>query len=111
MTANYDEDWGPDEVGDLAFAPSRSAGREPKVTFAVRLERADVDRLKRAAQDVGIGPTQLVRQWILERLEGGATTSAAVLFDDPRFAEGLRALLERAAHGWPDPPPRRRTSP
>ncbi len=46
----------------------RVAGTGPRSTFAVRLEAEVIDRLRQIAQGLGVGPTQLVREWIIERL-------------------------------------------
>jgi hypothetical protein len=46
----------------------RTAGTGPLSTFAVRLEGEVIDRLRQIADRNGIGPTQLVREWILDRL-------------------------------------------
>jgi len=37
-------------------------------TFAVRFDHRTVDEIRALARLQGIGPTQLVRQWVLERL-------------------------------------------
>ncbi len=37
--------------------------------FAVRFDPADVDRLRERANAEGVGVTQLVRAWVLDRLE------------------------------------------
>ena len=42
----------------------------PKSAIAIRLDAADVERLKARADLEGMGFTQLARQWILERLDG-----------------------------------------
>ena len=46
----------------------RTAGAAPLSTFAVRLEGEVIDELRRIAAERGVGATQLVREWILERL-------------------------------------------
>jgi hypothetical protein len=40
----------------------------PKTALAVRFDPADLDRLRERALAEGIGVTQLVRTWVLERL-------------------------------------------
>jgi len=50
-----------------------SRGR-PKSSLAVRFDASDLERLRVRAEAVGLGVTQLVRQWVTERLdepEGG----------------------------------------
>ncbi len=46
----------------------RVAGSGPRSTFAIRLEAEVIDRLREIAKGLGVGPTQLVREWIIERL-------------------------------------------
>jgi hypothetical protein len=43
--------------------------REPMISRSVRFDRATVDRLRAAAEARGVGVTQMMRQWILDRLE------------------------------------------
>lgn len=42
--------------------------RPLSATFAVRFDPQTVDELRRVARLQGIGPTQLVRYWVIERL-------------------------------------------
>lgn len=51
--------------------------RPLKLTFALRLEPATVDELRRIAKRRGIGVTQLVRSWIGERLDAERGASAS----------------------------------
>lgn len=51
-------------------------GREPKSNLAVRFDGADLDRLRQRAEAEGVGVTQLVRTWVLERLDEPPATSA-----------------------------------
>lgn len=53
--------------------------RPLSATFAVRFDPETVDQLRAVARLQGIGPTQLVRHWVLERLrlERAAGTIAA----------------------------------
>lgn len=41
----------------------------PKSALSVRLDGADINRLRLRAEMEGVGLTQLVRRWILERLD------------------------------------------
>ncbi len=50
--------------------------REPKSSLAVRFDSADLERLRRRAEADGVGITQLVRGWILERLDEPADSSS-----------------------------------
>jgi hypothetical protein len=43
--------------------------REPMISRSVRFDRATVDRLRAVADTRGLGITQMMRQWILDRLE------------------------------------------
>ena len=60
------------DAGELDLTGLRRAkvtvGREPKSSLAVRFELADLERLRVRAEGRGVGITQLVRQWVLERL-------------------------------------------
>ena len=58
-----------------------SRGR-PKSSLAVRFDSRDLDRLRVRAEGEGIGITQLVRQWVLERL------------DEPEDSGEMDSLLE-----------------
>ena len=44
-------------------------GREPKTALSVRFDATDIERLRERAAATGMGVTQLVRAWVLERLE------------------------------------------
>lgn len=53
-------------------------------TFAVRFDQGTVELLRRVARVQGLGPTQLVRAWVLERLrlerEAGALATPTSQF-------------------------------
>lgn len=53
-----------------AKRPRRTRKLEP---MAVRLDQETLARLRELAQEQGIGPTTLVRMWILEHLRHGKT--------------------------------------
>jgi hypothetical protein len=44
-------------------------GREPKSALSVRFDAADIERLRERSATAGVGITQLVRTWVLERLD------------------------------------------
>lgn len=44
-------------------------GPAPMSALAVRFDPADLDRLRARAEANGVGVTQLVRAWVLERLD------------------------------------------
>lgn len=55
----------PDE---LEPAELERPSRPLSATFAVRFDQETVDRLRAIARAQGVGPTQLARRWVLERL-------------------------------------------
>lgn len=67
--------------------------RPLSATFAVRFDPETVDQLRVVARLQGIGPTQLVRHWVLERLrlERAAGTIAA----RPNDYQELEAVLRQ----------------
>ena len=81
--------------GDSPFASV------PTVTFTVRFDRDVVRRLREHADAGGVGVTQLVRRWVMERLaagEPGGRDPRAVLTElvrdlDPVTARSLATLL------------------
>lgn len=54
-----------EEVRDVQFVVTRS---KPKKGVTVRLEEDLLDMLRREAQAKGIGPSTLIRMWVLEHL-------------------------------------------
>lgn len=56
------------DLGTLRPADVR-VGREPKSALSVRFDAADIERLRERAAADGVGITQLVRAWVLERLD------------------------------------------
>jgi hypothetical protein len=56
---------------DLSSLPPANVrvGREPKSALSVRLDADDIERLRERAATAGVGITQLVRTWVLERLD------------------------------------------
>jgi hypothetical protein len=90
--------------GDFNLAALRPAdvrvAREPKSALSVRLDAADVERLRERAADAGIGITQLVRTWVLERLDE-PEPSAAVSDLMEALERGLKAArtIKRASPG------------
>lgn len=60
------------DEGELDLSQSRRIEvnrRDPKASLAVRFDAADIERLRQRADAEGIGVTQLVRRWVLERLD------------------------------------------
>ena len=52
-------------------------GKNLSEGLTVRLDRQDREELERRANDLGIGPSTLVRMWIKERLRQSGTSSAS----------------------------------
>jgi hypothetical protein len=68
---------------------------EPMVSRSVRFPRHTMDRLREVARMRGIGVTQLIREWTVERLEaGGDLTDRTLLADE--LERAARLLRERA---------------
>ncbi len=63
--ADYWDEFKPVKV---RFAKNLSNG------LTVRLDPETIEKLRQEAAEKGIGPTTLVRMWILERLKGGPQT-------------------------------------
>lgn len=61
-------------------APRPATPDGPKSVFNLRLEGRIIDQISQAATAEGIGPSQLVRKWILERLD--QQTSEPTALDD-----------------------------
>ena len=61
------------DEGDFDLATLRPAdvrvGRAPKSALSVRFDAVDLERLRERATTAGVGITQLVRTWVLERLD------------------------------------------
>jgi hypothetical protein len=67
----------------------RTPGSGPRSTFAIRLDAEIIDQLREIAANVGIGPTQLVREWIVERVSAEHHSDSD---SSPRLAVGVRNL-------------------
>jgi hypothetical protein len=50
-----------------------SEGRKLSDPLSVRLDQDDRVELNRRARDIGVGPSTLVRMWVKERLNQGAS--------------------------------------
>jgi len=89
-SSNGDPDPDPDVVafdGDdydwSRATPSKvRIAREPKSAMSVRFTAEDIERLRQRAEADGIGVTQLIRNWVLERLE------------EPEPAQAVNDLLQ-----------------
>ncbi len=70
--------------------------RPLSATFAVRFDPRTVELLREVAKELHVGPTQLVRRWVLERIR--IEEVAGVLADPtdafpPHFELGLRQKI------------------
>jgi hypothetical protein len=98
-----------DDVRDIEYAVALGAtediavaGGKPPLdkVMAVRLSAADWMKLEGEARELGIGPTTLVRMWILEHLRRSAGAShdvlgAVDLFLQRAFREGIMIQTAR----------------
>jgi hypothetical protein len=67
---------------------------DPIVVFSMRLPREVADQLRKAADARGMGPTELAREWIAERLSrppGHSPAADAVAGQLEQLAAQLRA--------------------
>src|SRR5437588_5023577 len=73
--------------------------REPQATFALRLAPDDVAEIRRLARDRGLGPTQLVRSWVVERLRAPAAPldDATIKQIVDQLRPGLTDVVREAA--------------
>lgn len=76
---------------EMTGARVRRRKVEPKNALAVRFEVADLDRLRERAEAEGVGVTQLVRNWVVERLDEPPETGAV---ED--LVESLQKSLQAA---------------
>lgn len=90
-------------LSSLRRVPVNRPGR-PQEAFALRLPPEAVEELRKRAEERGLGVTQIVREWVLERLElerrrPGATD--ALLWDRTRAAveDLLPEIVARVASG------------
>lgn len=67
--------------------------RPLSATFAVRLEPDTIEQLRAVARLQGIGPTQLVRHWILERLR--LERAAGTIATKPSDYQELEVVLRQ----------------
>jgi len=63
---------------------------EPRSTFALRLDAKTIEQLRDVAQRYGTRPTQIARDWIVERLERYEQTQAS-----PELSADMRRLNDR----------------
>lgn len=71
-------------------------------TFAIRLDHADVEKIRDLARARGIGPTQLARGWLLERLRLEQTVGELANPDaDEEEIQIRRRVMSDLAEGIP----------
>lgn len=68
---NYRETWKTGKPINVRFAKNLS------MTLNIRLDPGTLDNVKNQARKKGLGPTQLIRMWIMEKMEGKNIQPAA----------------------------------
>jgi len=61
-----------EERGDIAPAPGqrgRKRAEDPSQVYAVRIPVSRLRRLRELAEEMGVAPSALIRQWVIERLD------------------------------------------
>ncbi|MDQ3953874.1 MAG: BrnA antitoxin family protein [Actinomycetota bacterium] len=99
------EFWASHEVTELVpeeqWKPSR-ARRRQTTTFAIRLDHADVEKIRELALARGIGPTQLARSWLLDRLRLEQTVGELANPDaDEEEVQIRRKVMDDLTEGIP----------
>jgi hypothetical protein len=83
-----------EERGDIAPTPGqrgRKRAQDPSQVYAVRIPVSNLRRLREVADDLGIAPSALIRQWVIERLDdsdGRGHQAAAESTDTPCGSAG-----------------------
>ncbi len=90
-------------LSTLRRVPMSRSGR-PQESFALRLPPEAVEELRERAEERGLGVTQIVREWVLERLElerRRPATDDALQWDRTRAAveDLLPEIVARVASG------------
>ena len=62
-TTEFEDEF--EEAPDVQFVVSRAKGKRG---ITVRLEEDSLEAIRREAREKGIGPSTLIRMWVLERL-------------------------------------------
>jgi aryl-alcohol dehydrogenase-like predicted oxidoreductase len=61
-----------EERGEITSTPGqrgRRRAKDPSQVYAVRIPVSRLRRLREVATDLGIQPSALIRQWVIERLD------------------------------------------
>lgn len=61
---NYKETWKKGKPVNLAFAKNLSE------SINIRLDSQSLNVVRKQAKSKGLGPTQLIRMWIMEKIDG-----------------------------------------
>ncbi|MHB8329559.1 MAG: hypothetical protein ACYDD6_08055 [Acidimicrobiales bacterium] len=69
-------------LSDMVDVRVRRRKLQPKNALAVRFEVTDLDRIRKRAEAESVGVTQLIRSWVLERL------------DEPESSTAVQDLME-----------------
>ncbi len=78
------------------------ARRRQTTTFAIRLDHSDLERIRALARARGIGPTQLARSWLLDRLRLEQIAGELANPDaDEEELQIRRKVMEDVADGIP----------
>lgn len=85
----------PDKWEIVREVPPAPSGHQPKVTVALRLDRATLDLVKAAAEEQGVGYTTLIRDWVEERVRLGPATVTV----QPQALARWQQVASRAAEG------------
>lgn len=85
-------------LSEVTGARVRRRKVQPKNALAVRFEVADLDRIRERAEAEGVGITQLIRSWVLERLDEPESASAVEeLMDSLEKSVRAARALKRAS--------------
>ena len=82
-----------EERGDIAPPPGqrgRKRATDPSQVYAVRIPVSRLDRLRKVASDLGIPPSALIRQWVIERLDALDASETSDLDEAPRVPGELK---------------------
>lgn len=89
--------------GELEEVEVHRPPRPLSTTFAVRLDQASVGQIRAIAKARGVGPTQLARSWLLERLRLEAQAGELANPDaDEEELRIRRAVMDQVAQGVPE---------
>lgn len=69
---NFKETWKTGKPIKVKFARNLSE------TLNMRWDTPTLNSVRKVAKQKGLGPTQLIRMWVLEKLNGGSLRSVAV---------------------------------